>query len=90
MPGLEFRLTNLPFPQPLAGDDRRGGAEALPGRLISDATEKAMKLPAITLVPIPATNIWVSSLPPLKADSILAGMPIPITSQIMAKLKGLK
>ena len=64
---------------------------ALPGRLISEATEKAIKLPAITLVPIPATNIWVSSLPPLnRTDSILAGMPIPITSQIMAKLKGLK
>ncbi len=29
MPGLEFRLTNLPFPQPLAGDDRRGGAEGV-------------------------------------------------------------
>ena len=29
VPGLEFSLTNLPFSQPLAGNDRRGGAEGV-------------------------------------------------------------
>ncbi|SAA59346.1 Uncharacterised protein [Enterobacter hormaechei] len=64
---------------------------AFPGRLMSEAMEKAIKLPAMTSVPIPATNICVSSFPPLNnTDSMLAGIPIPITSQIMAKLSGRK
>jgi hypothetical protein len=36
---------------------------ALPGRLINEATEKAIKFPAMTLVPIPATNICVNVRP---------------------------
>ncbi|MNY52576.1 hypothetical protein D3C86_1882610 [compost metagenome] len=64
---------------------------ALPGRLINDATEKAMKLPAITLVPMPATNIWVNNLPPLNnTDSMLAGIPIPSTSHRMVSFNGVK
>ncbi|CSP74381.1 Uncharacterised protein [Shigella sonnei] len=64
---------------------------ALPGKLIRAAIENAIKFPAITLVPIPATNIWVNNRPLVNnTDSTLAGIPIPMTSQIMLKFSGLK